>query len=80
MRHTGVRHGFLRISEVYSPCNVTLLKVQVCKNDFEKKEIYVLNYFSLVALRPDSIHGLQLRGFVFTLTGHKTLGRTPLDE
>jgi len=25
-------------------------------------------------------HGLPLRGFAITLTGHTTLGRTPLDE
>jgi len=25
-------------------------------------------------------HGLPLRGFLVTLTGHTTLGRTPLDD
>jgi len=53
MRHTAMEHEFLRISEVYSPCNVILLKSQVCKNNFEKRDIFVLNYSSPVALRPN---------------------------
>ena len=80
MHHTAMQREFLRISEVNSPCNIILLKAQVCKNNFERREIFVLNYFSPVALRLDSGHGLHLRGFVITLTRHKTLGRTPLDE
>jgi hypothetical protein len=36
--------------------------------------------FSLFRFDPIPGHGLPLRGFTITLTGHTTLGRTPLDE
>jgi hypothetical protein len=37
-------------------------------------------FFSLWRFVPIPGHGLPLRGFAFTLIGHTTLGRTPLDE
>jgi hypothetical protein len=36
--------------------------------------------FFFVAFRPDPGHDLPLRGFAITLTGHTTIGKTPLAD
>jgi hypothetical protein len=56
--------------------NITHLRAEFwisCRPEFEL-------FFFLTRLDPIPGHGLPLRGFVITLFGHTTLGRTSLDE
>jgi len=47
---------------------------------FTWEKIYYTWTHFLWRFDPISGHGFPLRGFAFTLTGHTTVGRTPLDE
>jgi hypothetical protein len=48
--------------------------------DGPESSVFPSFYFPLWRFDPTPGHGLPLRGFAITLTGHTTLGRTPLNE
>jgi hypothetical protein len=49
-------------------------------SDSQLRQYIAVCFFCLWRFDPILGHGLTLRGFAITLTGHTTLGRTPLDE
>jgi len=53
------------------------------RDTYGRSRIFCLSvffYFPLWRFDPIPGHGLPIRGFAITLTGHITLGRTPLDK